>query len=505
MRCGAFVVGLMLVGAGCVTGTPYQRAMALQEGRAGMDEINRSLLDQNWKLRCLAARACGSSTDIQCSDRVRHLVATDPDENVRACALEGLAARCEHGGREALAVITDESLPNPGRVPVAALIEAIVSCPSPDGILALAKGNGEEFRDALTRVTATPELPMEARERATFLTKIADLPGPKLKVEAALADARERVRQHEAEDSARRAQQRQDEQQRQHSVANALAAAERLLDSEDLEAAEVSIDEAERLGANVAALRGRLEEARTKKGRAHLAAAWRFVKKDRPDEADEERQKAAALGVEDEKLTDAIEQTPTMRRRVREAEAEERRQAKEEERERLREERTRWLAERRCAAGRASCKRAEQACGKTFRVLVGDLDDSDFGRSIGGRVQALNAGMREVGLTRSKKESWAQDVPPLVRVLRKNRADFVAYCAAQMGKIIAPCEPYEFGTRAYTLCIQERQPEFACFTDRGPWRYLVGLKQGTLNEDQDILAKLMIAVADARPYCSEVE
>ena len=56
----------LLLLCGCVSGTPYQRAMRLQHEEAAGDEIIEALSDPNWKLRCLAARACGASASTAC-------------------------------------------------------------------------------------------------------------------------------------------------------------------------------------------------------------------------------------------------------------------------------------------------------------------------------------------------------------------------------------------------------------------------------------------------------
>lgn len=145
----------------------------------------------------------------------------------------------------------------------------------------------------------------------------------------------------------------------------------------------------------------------------------------------------------------------------------------------------------------------QKGCDKMFQALVGDIDDKNFGRSIAGRIQSLNAGLRDLGWEEKNTEAWAKDVPALVKVLRKNRTGFITYCKAEMKQIVAPCDPYGFGTEPYGLCVREKLPAFRCFTDRGPWRFLDSLKAGTLSPDQLNLVAFMISAASARPYCAE--
>ena len=144
----------------------------------------------------------------------------------------------------------------------------------------------------------------------------------------------------------------------------------------------------------------------------------------------------------------------------------------------------------------------QQACMQTFKVLVGDINDKNFGRSIAGRIQSLNVGLRELGWAGKNREAWAMEVPVLVKILRKNRMGFVAFCKSEVKEIVSPCEPYRFGTEEYRLCVRERLPEFSCFTDRGPWRFLADLKPGTLNDDQATLAEFMVSAASSRRYCA---
>ena len=100
---------------------------------------------------------------------------------------------------------------------------------------------------------------------------------------------------------------------------------------------------------------------------------------------------------------------------------------------------------------------SQKGCTQTFKALVGDINDKSFGRSIGGRVQALNAGLRDLGLQKRDAEAWAGDVAPLVAILRKNRPAFITFCKAELNRIFSPCEPYGFGTEPYGLYVNASQ------------------------------------------------
>lgn len=498
--CARTFVGIAaaLAAFGCTTIVP-------RSARLGHDLVTEH--DE----RCAAAKVCQAASDASCiSLAAQTLMSAGLPAPTQTCLIEALVVRCESGGREAVAEIATWYAASrrefaAGRT---AIIHALSRCKSADGVLAVSSAEQQDLVQAAVLAGVAPALVGGAEERLRWTRQVASLPPPRSLAEAAEARARgekESADRMWAERSAAAAKEEQrqaeerNEQRRQEGLA-ALAAAFTALEAGNLLEARAQLSKAEAVGAVDTRLSARIDAEAAAAAKKRISVAWTALRHGDVDAAADAATAARALGLVDGNLNAALDKL-----RERKRAEDERLAAEEEKRQGLLEARARWIADRRCAAGKASCKRAEQACGKTFRVLVGDLGDTDFGKSIGGRVQALNAGMRKVGPSRSKKESWAQDVPPLVRLLRENRSDFVAYCAAQMGKIIAPCEPYEFGTQAYALCIQERQAEFACFADRGPWRYLTNLKQGALNEDQSNLAMLMIAVADARPYCSDVD
>jgi hypothetical protein len=114
----------------------------------------------------------------------------------------------------------------------------------------------------------------------------------------------------------------------------------------------------------------------------------------------------------------------------------------------------------------------------------------------------LNAGLRELGWQKGDTEAWATEVPALVKIFRKHRAKWLAFCKAEMKQITLPCEPYGWGTEPYSLCVQEKLPAVSCFTDGGPWRFLLSLDAGTLTESQQTLAEFMVSAASARSYCA---
>ena len=292
---------------GCVSGTPYQRALRLQSGEAAADEIVHALSDPSWKIRCLAARACGAS-GADCLPELQRLVLSDPDESVRTCSLEGLAARCEEAGRATLGNLWWEPGAAPGTMFLSAFADAVESCPSADASLLLSN----------------------SREVA-FLEGLAKLSEPRGRTRAALADARGRalrVARQEAALAAQKEEQRlADEARRARLLEEAVGALAR----RDVGAAASNLDQAEDLGADVSVLRSQIEEVRVVMAAQHLDRAWEFVRKDKPTEAEQELQQARVLGGEDQRLDQAISNTPSARRRRADEERAERKRVSDEE------------------------------------------------------------------------------------------------------------------------------------------------------------------------------
>ncbi len=123
--------GVALLSFACVQGTPYQRALRLQQ-EPTLEEMTAGLEDTKWKVRCLAARACGAGGHQVCLEQVQFLAEFDASEDVRECAVEGLWAACEIGGRDRLAAIATSVRVSPERLRTAA-----EHCPSADAWLAL--------------------------------------------------------------------------------------------------------------------------------------------------------------------------------------------------------------------------------------------------------------------------------------------------------------------------------------------------------------------------------
>lgn len=270
--CPAILVVVAVTG--CVTGTAYQRAIALQRGTPSPAEIRQGLVDDNWKVRCLASRACGSNADAECFSALKAIAVQDSDEQVRSCALEGIAERCGVDGRAILAELAEGEWRRVGnsRIGTEALVDAVMACPSADAVLSFAKDAArlDERRRAEVGV-AVKDLPIEFN--AEVLKKIARLPEPRGRVERLSDQLRAHSEKKEREAVARREELRLAEQKRQEEAAAKLAeassalgggevgAALRLPEQVDLGRARTLIEAAKQLGANVDGVKLKLEQA----------------------------------------------------------------------------------------------------------------------------------------------------------------------------------------------------------------------------------------------------
>lgn len=307
---------LSLFLCGCVSGTPYQRALRLQRGEASADEIVQALSDQSWKIRCLAARACGASGASGCLTPLREQVSSDEDERVQACFLEALALRCESDGRELLAGISWVQDARPGELVTAAFADAVASCPSADAALTLATNSGEVFRGALAKVAPGAV----TREELQKLGALITLAAPRGRAEAALSKARRQV--EELESAARRAEAKDAAQAeavelaRESNRAARLDASATAIRARDFERAEQLIMSAEALGADGSARRAELAASRLEAANEHLARARQLLREGKAVAAESELESADALGASDPKLTAAIAASPEVRRRA---------------------------------------------------------------------------------------------------------------------------------------------------------------------------------------------
>lgn len=323
------LVLLVLLG-GCVSGTPYQRAIRLQRGEASPDEIVQGLSDQSWKIRCLAARACGASGASECMSVLRQRVSSDGDERVQACFLEALALRCDLDGRDLLAGISWAQDARPGELVEAAFADAVASCPSADAALTLATTPGEPFRKALAMIApAAVTAPRSSRGEFEKLGALVTLAAPRDRAAAALSEARKHVQELEA------ARQRAAEKEAALAEAAELAletnraatleAASSAIRVRDFDRAEQLILNVERLDGDGPALRAELAAARFRVANEHLAKARQLLREGKAVAAESELESADALGVSDAKLRSAIAASPEIRRRA----AEEQRRASE--------------------------------------------------------------------------------------------------------------------------------------------------------------------------------
>ncbi len=334
---------LALVASGCATETASQRREQIPYQAPQQVEVKQALEDytQPTGIRCLAAATCGRSEEVDCLRALEELAATNFDVDLQRCSNEALVARCAKGGREAIAAAikrgtrTTRYEPPPSspgaeesQTPVARrarakkrsrrnntelvgqkeepvsepterrvevlldgwLVTALQQCPSADGVYALLK---EEDRDFAPLVDALHLPHRGAGDELARLTAIWSLPEPKTDAAAAVAERRREADSH-------------------------LVAARDALTAAKYDDAVREADAAERAGASVADLRKEISGAKEAAGQQHQSRAREFVKKNDPDGALEEVEKAEALMGGPASLTDlreAIAKTPKARGR----------------------------------------------------------------------------------------------------------------------------------------------------------------------------------------------
>lgn len=332
----AFLGGFTLLG--CIT----DREARHQEAQALELEIRQGMSSGDWTTRTNAARACDRSRDVNCAESLATMARSEPNIDARTEAIRALAERCQEVERQSLAELASTWSPTESEATYIRgyITEAIGTCPSADAALVLSNfdpPDAPEVWAILQKLGITEPMPPAMEERSAWLARLAALPPPATRVNNLMESARAAQAHEAAERAAREAEAKRQEgaQARAFEQAGIEAAelAQRMLDADNLDEAWAAVTRAEGLGANVADLKNQVMAARIERGKLHLAAAWKFVRADKPDEADEKRRQATALGVRDDKIADAMAATPTARRRAREQEREARRQAEAEARE----------------------------------------------------------------------------------------------------------------------------------------------------------------------------
>ena len=216
--CAGLEPGLLLtvwLVGGCVTGTPYQRAAEIRDGQVSSSELLQDLHDPNWKVRCLAARACGLRGGKACVARIMKASHQDQDKRVRSCALGALVLACGGGGRSALARLVSAA-PDLAQVDWHRLIEAVGRCPSADAVVSLWRQGIQRDQSpvALLR-TAPPTDSKDVDARARWLRRVLELPAPN----AVAAKLASRLKQAIAARDARLARERAEEARREAEAA----------------------------------------------------------------------------------------------------------------------------------------------------------------------------------------------------------------------------------------------------------------------------------------------
>ncbi len=247
LRLGLAAVGLLCMYA-CVTDSTFQRAEALREPAPEAAEVQRSLVDPDWKLRVLAAKACGRSRTLDCGGALLRAGRADRVVEVRSASHWALGKRCGPAERAEIASLLEEA------EPVRELFVALIACPSADGWLLLStRDELEGARDGVAkhgRVSTTA--PEELDARRAWLEEVATLGPPNERLSDALDEVARQLRV-----------QAQEEARRRREEAAARVAARKIVEeaAAATAAAVAEIDQLVRRGSYVAAI-ARLEGGR---------------------------------------------------------------------------------------------------------------------------------------------------------------------------------------------------------------------------------------------------
>lgn len=150
--------------ASCAALHPLPRPELLSRNPPDAAEVTRSLESDDADLRCLAVEACTRSPEPTCRSKVTTLAQSDPDPQVRSCALASAATPCTPASRQLLADLlttavgpTEQALVWTKRHgerhlsveralgPLAErpVTQAVVACPSADALLVLVQNPTE--------------------------------------------------------------------------------------------------------------------------------------------------------------------------------------------------------------------------------------------------------------------------------------------------------------------------------------------------------------------------
>jgi hypothetical protein len=303
---------------------------------------------------CDFALACAKTPDPACEKGISDRAGSH--EFVSQCSLP-LAAQCDEGAREILFVEVRAWLwfgagrnrPRPEGVNGRAetlLARALQACPSAGAVYALAQEEDDRFSEVLDEL----HVPRRAvGDEVARLSAIAALPEPKGAVMAALAEAQAAAEKNDKAEA-------EVEAWRREAQGHLLAARDALAAAKYDDAIREA-DAAEHAGAAIADLRKEISAAKEVASRLHQQRAREFVKKNDPDAAREEVEKAEALTGGPSLLTDlreAIARTP----KARHQEALRKKEARRKEAEARREEARR----RKEAARSARCEALVTLC-----------------------------------------------------------------------------------------------------------------------------------------------
>lgn len=224
------LAALALLLGGCAL-SPEARSLLLRSDRADAEEILRSLEDPLPSLRCDAALACARSEEEVCMHGVERLLGAQ-EEQVRACAMEALALRCDDDARSLLL----GALEDPGLHGLA--LKATARCRSGDAIWALATGEIEAPDSLDFGVPIEPPDALEERLAWARDTRALGRPNDVI--------GREIVRIVSELEARRRA-----EEARRNQIEGLLQEAQVLLSSRDWDGARQALARAGELGEDV--------------------------------------------------------------------------------------------------------------------------------------------------------------------------------------------------------------------------------------------------------------
>lgn len=281
----------------------------------------------------------------------------------------------------------------------------------------------------------------------------------------------------------------QEDASRIGAIRDALAAARQALADGDLDKVDFQLGIVEHFRGDVGETRAQLVKAREAKGQALLTKAWRAVKANRPDEARDAQRSATDLGVNDQRLDAAIEQTPAAKQQK----LSEERLAREVEQEANRAERKVRLAKAR--ADQAAKQEARDQARELFNERCPRIYENAHDKEV--LVELIN----EWANNKFGAKMTTAQAASALRSLG-SRTAFVRKCRARAGESTSCGTTTRAALRSSDGALPQMwkiwryESELACMEQR-PERVLqtVALRECGMNADDDVVRMACFTVA----------